>query len=138
MSPDDLATVDRSWAQLDGRRDQLLEHLETRFAATDAQRAVVRARWLVDAVSELVGLLSAPSRLGGRARALALTWPITGAAPSFGIEGRAWLHAVRCVDHCWNERTEDAWRQAWLLLSEVLAEQSLSPFAASELEGVQQ
>jgi hypothetical protein len=130
VSPDDLAAVDRSWAQLRRRRAELVEHLETSFSAAGSPEvAAPRARWLVEAVAELVGLLTAPSRLGGRARRLAETWPVAGTAPCFGVEGQAWMRAARDVGPGWTHRTEDAWRHAWLLLSDVLAEEALSPFA---------
>jgi hypothetical protein len=130
MSPEDLGTVDRSWAELRYRQGELVERLESAFrcvGATDAAGA--RARWLVYAVSELVDLLLAPSRLGDRARVLADSWPLTGTAPSFAVEGQAWMRAARTVSSSWTKDTEQAWRHAWLLLSDVLADETLSPFA---------
>ncbi|HEY1282467.1 MAG TPA: hypothetical protein VGF22_22485 [Acidimicrobiales bacterium] len=131
MSPDDLAAVDRSWVGLQGRREPLLAQLEACFAAVEPSGlAAPCARWLVDAVDELVGLLTAPSRLGERARQLAETWPVTGRPPTFAVEGRAWMAAAREVCPSWSAHIELAWQRAWLLLSEELAEESLSPFAA--------
>ena len=131
MSPDDLSAVHRSWSTLRLRRDPLLAALTRRFeeAPISSLAADVRAAWLLDAVEELVGLLSAPSCLAERARRLGETWPDPLIAPSFAIEGRAWMGAACESLPTWSERTEVAWRQAWLLLSEVLAAESLSPFA---------
>jgi hypothetical protein len=130
VSPDDLAAVDRSWAELDDRRGQLAARLEASFARTDPTAlAARRALWLVDAVAELVGLLTAPSRLGERARRLTRAWPLPGQAPTFAIEGRAWMRAAREVCPTWSPQTEQAWHRAWVLLSDVLAEEALSPFA---------
>ena len=131
MSPDDLTTVQRSWSELRRQRDSLLAGLTRRFDVAPASplAAAVRAAWLLDAVEELVGLLSAPSSLAERARALGETWPDPLIAPSFAIEGRTWMGAARECLPTWSERTELAWRQAWLLLSDVLAAEALSPFA---------
>lgn len=131
MSPEDLAAVDRSWAQLRRRRGALLAELESCFCgAGPPEVASVRARWLVDAVEELAGLLPAPSRLERRARALACTWPIPGTAATFGVDGRAWMTSAQRVLPEWSDRTELAWRHAWLLVAAVLADEALSPFAA--------
>ena len=131
MSPDDLTTVQRSWSELRRGRDPLLAALTRCLDAAPISSlpADVRAAWLLDAVEELVGLLSAPSRLAERARVLGETWPDPLIAPSFATEGRAWMGAARECLPTWSERTEVAWRQAWLLLSDVLAAESLSPFA---------
>jgi hypothetical protein len=130
VSPEELAAVDRSWADLRRRRPELLAHLETSFALADhPELAEVRARWLVDAVSGLVGLLPAPSRLGDEARRLATRWPVAGSNPTFAVEGQAWMRAAGDVWPDWTDETERAWHHAWLLLSDVLAAESLSPFA---------
>ena len=88
-----------------------------------------RAEWLLYAVSVLVDLLPVPSQLAGRARTLGQTWPDPLVAPSFANEGRAWLGAAAECQPSWSPTVEHAWRQAWLLLSDVLAAESLSPFA---------
>jgi hypothetical protein len=130
MSPEELAAVNRSWSDLRRRRPELLAHLEASFALVDhPDLAATRARWLVEAVSGLVGLLPAPSRLGDQARRLATRWPVPGTTPSFAVEGQAWMRAVRDVWLDWTDETERAWHHAWLLLSDVLAAESLSPFA---------
>jgi hypothetical protein len=130
MSPEDLAAVDRSWAELRYRQGELVERLESAFRCVGAtDLAGARARWLVYAVSELVDLLVAPSRLGDRARLLATSWPLNRTAPSFAIEGQVWMRAARNVSPSWTDATEQAWRHAWLLLSDVLADETLSPFA---------
>jgi hypothetical protein len=131
MSPDDLSAVQRSWSELRLRRDPLLAALTRRFEAAliSSLAADVRATFLLDAVEQLVGLLSAPSCLAERARVIGETWPDPLIAPSFAIEGRAWMSAASECLPTWSERTEVAWRQAWLLLSDVLAAESLSPFA---------
>ena len=130
MSPDELAVVTRSWAELRVRPDvlvdQLAEALDPLVTAGSAER---RARWLVGSVADLVGLLTTPSRLGERARQLAPTWPDPTSPPSFRIDGHAWMSAARKACQDWTFVEDRAWRQAWLLLSDVLAEESLSPFA---------
>jgi hypothetical protein len=127
VSPDDVALVDRSWSELRRLRDPLVVRLTC--SLTCAGSPAARAEWLVDSVAELVGLLTTPSQLGRRARLVALTRPCPGSPPSFSVDGMAWMGAARDVCPTWSARTERAWRQAWLLLSEVLAEESLSPFA---------
>ncbi len=131
MSPDDLAMVERSWGELRDRRPELVARLEASFSLVDpGDLAALRAQWLVDAVADLVGLLMAPSVLGRRARALAVTWPVPGTAPSFRTEGQAWMRAAGAVCPSWSDGTEQAWRRAWLVLADELAEEALSPFAA--------
>lgn len=130
MTPDDVSTVQRSWSELRDRRAALVAALTDRFDASEPSPilAVIRAEWLTDAVGELVDLLTAPGPLAARARALGETWPDPLTAPSFGVEGRAWLGAAGECLPTWSEGTETAWRQAWLLLSDVLAAGALSPF----------
>ena len=130
MTPDDLLTVQRSWTQLRRRRAELVVALAHRFAAVTGSPIPpsVHATWLCAAVDELVGLLGAPSRLAAQARRLGATWPDPQSAPSFAVEGRAWLAAA---DECladWTDETAAAWREAWFLLSDVLATEALSPF----------
>ena len=131
MTPEDLSAVQRSWIEFLRVREPLLDALTRRFdpVAPTPIHAAARAEWLLSAVEDLVGLLSAPSRLAARARDLGATWPDPLTAPSFGIEGRAWMHAA---DEClaiWSPELEASWRQAWMLLSDVLAAETLSPFA---------
>jgi hypothetical protein len=131
VTPDDLVTVERSWSELRRRRAPLLAELTRRFdaEARSTAESAVRAEWLLGAVEDLVGLLTAPSHLAVRARALGETWPDPRTAPCFAVEGRAWMGAAcECLPG-WSDRTEAAWRQAWLLLSDVLAAEALSPFA---------
>lgn len=110
--------------------------LTRRFeAAPSPIPAAQRAGWLLDAVEDLVDLLPVPSGLASRARDLGATWPDPHRAPSFTVEGRAWMCASAECLPTWTVCTEGAWRQAWLLLSDVLAAESLSPFAeASTLD----
>lgn len=131
MTPDDLSVVERSWSVLRYRRDLLLAGLTRRFEATAPWPIAPawRAGWLVVAVEDLVGLLAAPSRLAARAHALGETWPDPLTAPCFRIEGSAWIEAAGECLPTWCDATEAAWRQAWLLLSDVLAAEALSPFA---------
>jgi hypothetical protein len=131
VSPDDLATVRCSWAALAPAGPQLVEVLSD-ILANDVDvvdEAQPRARRLVDAVAELVDLLATPSSLGQRARQLAESWPNGSPSPSFRVDGQAWIAAATFCDPCWTACTEQAWRQAWLLLAEELAEDSLSPFS---------
>jgi hypothetical protein len=131
MTPDDLLTVYRSWDDLARRRATLLEALTRRFEAAvpSTVESTTRAAWLLGAVEQLVGLLSVPSRLAERARNIGETWPDPLTAPSFALEGRAWMGAAGECLPTWSTATEAAWRQAWLLLSDVLAAESLSPFS---------
>ena len=136
MTPDDLAVVGHSWAELRLRGDDLVDRLAGSFcvvAPPDAARQ--RARWLFDAVEELVDLLTAPSQLGARAQQLFATWPDPCSSPSFRVDGQAWIDAARDVGQAWSDSDERAWRHAWLLLSDVLAEESLSPFAGPPRRG---
>ena len=54
-------------------------------------------------------------------------------APSFAVEGAAWLAAAADCCPAWCDADAAAWRQAWLLLSDVLAVEALSPFADGSL-----
>ena len=130
MTPDELVTVQRTWAGLERRRSGLHEALTRRFATASptATPPSDRADWLLDAADALVGLLAAPSRLATQARALGATWPDPCTAPSFAVEGQAWLDAAGECLPTWSSEAADAWRQAWLLLSDVLAIEALSPF----------
>jgi hypothetical protein len=130
MSPEALAIVSGSWNELAARREEFTAQLGRSFVEAGARQApAARARWLVGAVTELVELLPAPSRIEERARSFGDTWPVTGAAPSFAVDGLAWMSAARRVAPSWTDQTEDAWRRAWLLLSDVLAIEALSPFS---------
>jgi hypothetical protein len=131
VTPDDLATVQRSWAQLRLRRAVLLDALTAGFADRGATAVPpdARASWLLGAVEELVGLLATPSALADHARELGSTWPDPCTAPSYAVEGTTWQAAARACLPTWTERTGAAWQQAWLLLSDVLAAEALSPFA---------
>ena len=131
MSPIDLTLVEPRGRALGTHRDELVSSL-TDLLATDCPsgQAARRASWLADAVAQLVVLLPEPSRLGRQARTLVGSWPCPASAPSFHVDGpRLDGCGRRDVDGTWTRRTAQAWRQAWLLLSEELAESSLSPFA---------
>lgn len=137
MSPDDVAVVSSSWGELRPHHEALVSRLAVSLRAVSCPvEAERRAGWLVDSVAELVGLLAAPSRLGHRARQLAATWPDPCSAPSFHLDGRAWISAARDVCPTWTVHCERAWCQAWLLLSDVLAEESRSPFATPSQPGM--
>ena len=75
MTPGDLAEVERSWTELLARSPQLLDALTARFTAAGVALPARRATWLLDAVAQLVGLLSLPSRLAERATGLVASWP---------------------------------------------------------------
>jgi hypothetical protein len=133
MSPEDLTDVGESWAELRAHRVDLIDRLVDSYGAVvPAEAAEQRARWLVDAVAELIDLLGTPSRLADRARQLAQTSPAPGSAPTFLLDGNAWMSAAADACPTWTRCSEHAWRQAWLLLSDVLANESLSPFTSSE------
>jgi hypothetical protein len=131
VTPDDLSTVQESWTRLRSRPAALVGELTIAFADVGPStiEAASRARWLYAAVDELVGLLAAPSSLATSARALGETWPDRHTAPCFAVEGQAWLEAAAMTQPDWSDETARAWKQAWLLLSDVLAAESLSPFA---------
>jgi hypothetical protein len=101
-----------------------------RFEASGLGQVPARHRthWLLDAVEELVDLLPAPSRLASHACDLGKTWPDPDSAPCFDVEGQVWMSAAATCHPGWDDATEAAWRQAWLLLSDVLAAETLSPF----------
>jgi hypothetical protein len=134
VTPEDLAAVAASWADLCEHRVPLLATLTAHFETLGSEvvcstmEPASRARWLLVAVEQLVGLLVAPSLLADAARDVGASWPDRLTAPSFRVEGRAWLTAGRQCLPTWSPRTEQAWRHAWLLLSEVLAAETLSPF----------
>jgi hypothetical protein len=88
----------------------------------------VHAAWLVEAVEELVGLLATPTQLATEARRLGATWPDPLSAPTFRVEGQAWLAAVDVCLGDGSDQTAEAWKEAWFLLSDVLATEALSPF----------
>jgi hypothetical protein len=135
MTPQDLGIVESSWSELRLRRAALVAALAARFQPVTTARfpATVRAVWLFDAVGELVRHLSAPSRLAADARVFGETWPDPCTAPSFAVEGRAWLAAAAECLPTWTPAADTAWRQAWLLLSDSLAAEALSPFAADPI-----
>ena len=133
MCPEDLADVGESWAALRAHRGDLIDRLAVSYGAVmPPEAAEQRARWLVGAIAELIDLLTTPSRLADRARELAETSPAPGSAPTFLLDGNAWMSAAGDVCPTWTDCSEHAWRQAWLLLSDVLANESLSPFTSSE------
>lgn len=131
MTPEDVSIVRRSWIELRRVRTPLRAALSRHLEAVAASpvAAAQRADWLSCAVDDLVGLLAAPSRLAERARDLGDTWPDPLTAPSFAVEGRAWMRAADECIAAWSPEVEASWRQAWLLLSDVLAAETLSPFA---------
>ena len=121
-----------SWAELQLRRQELTDRLAASYDAVLPRHvAEQRARWLVDAVAVLVGLLTSPSQLAARARDVAEAVPQPSSAPTFVLDGNAWMIAAHDVSAGWSDCLERSWRQAWLLLSEALANESLSPFAGS-------
>jgi hypothetical protein len=130
MSPEELAIVCRSWTELQLMPDEIAARVAESYATTlDPSGAEKRARWLVAAVTELVGLLTSPSQLAERARQLAQSLPASTVAPTFKLDGTAWMRAASSVSQSWGPSSEHAWRRAWLLLSDALANESLSPFS---------
>ncbi len=131
MSPDGVRTVQHSWTALHRQRESMLLALTRCF---HDQPAIgfdpgARAEWLFDAVAALVGLLAWPSRLEHCAGRVGSSWPAAGGHPTFAVEGRAWMAAAAECHPAWTPDIETAWRQAWLLLSDVLASETLSPFS---------
>ena len=139
MTPEDLSAVQCSWSEFSRVRHSFHVALSRQFeAAPTSIAASQRATWLFGAVEDLVGLLSTPSRLADRACDLGATWPDPLTAPSFAVEGRAWMRAADQCVAIWSPDLERSWRQAWLLLSDVLAAEALSPFADDPAPAVDQ
>ena len=137
MTPDDVLVVERSWAQLRLRRDDLVDRLAVSFSAVrPPATAHRRACWLVDSVAELVDLLTAPSQLGRRARQLVRDMAGSGLVAELPRR-RTGVDQLRPATSAQRGpiSAEHAWRHAWLLLSDVLAEEALSPFAGSSQRG---
>ena len=129
MTPDDLTMVRRSWTELRRRRVLFLQRLEAALGSTEEPAtAGERARRLVDAADELLDSLATPSDLAGRARAIAAVWPAAVPLPRLDIDGVAWRRAASEVCPTCSAADDAAWRRAWLLLADVLAEDSLAPF----------
>ena len=63
-----------------------------------------------------------------RARGLLASWPDPATSPSYAVDGRAWMAAAGECLPTWSAEVEASWKQGWLLLSEVLAAETLSPF----------
>ena len=129
MTSDDLTMVRRSWTELRRCRALFLERLEAALGSIGARAtAGERAQRLVEAADELLDSLATPSDLAGRARAVAATWPPTMSLPRVDLDGVAWRRAVSEVCPTCSAADDAAWHRAWLLLSDVLAEDSLAPF----------
>jgi hypothetical protein len=129
MTPDDLAAVHRSWTQLRAQRAEFQGRLEDVFATRlHPDTSAARARHLIEAADELVGLLATPSRMAMRARAAAASWGPVAGPPDIDGDGAAWLQAASEVCSMWSSDDEVAWRRAWLLLGEVVAAETLAPF----------
>ncbi|MGZ4724908.1 MAG: hypothetical protein ACXV8L_11940, partial [Ilumatobacteraceae bacterium] len=93
-----------SWAELQLRREALADRLAASYdAVLPRDIAEQRARWLVAAVAELVGLLTAPSQLAARARDVAATVPQPTSAPTFVLDGNAWMNAAHEVSAGWSD-----------------------------------
>lgn len=130
MRPEDITAVQGSWTELRRSTAAMRTGMAGRFEALtgSAAAATVRAQWMIDATESLVGLLAVPSALTERAQALGGSWPDPLTAPSFAVDGRAWIETARDVHPGWTPQVEAAWREGWRLLSEVLAAESLAPF----------
>ena len=128
MNPADIASVRRSWAELEPRRIPLARELAASLGGP-VTSASPRAARLVDAVGELVDLLAVPSLLEQHAHRLVTEWQ--GAPPCAGVEGEAWVAAARLIAPSWSDGDELAWHHAWLVLCDVLAGCARSPFAGA-------
>lgn len=132
MTPDDVRTVQQSWAELRRVRTSMITELTRRYDAAASPSSLLpdlRAAWLFVAVDELVDLLPAPSVLAGHARKLIGSWPEPLSAPCYAVDGSAFMAAAAACAPRWTPTAESAWRQAWLLLADELAAEALSPFA---------
>lgn len=102
-----------SWAELRLHTEALADRLAASYrVALPPQTAEQRARWLVVAVAELVGLLTAPSELAVRAPDVASTLPQPSSTPTFVLDGNAWMIAAREVSAGWSDCLEHSWRRA--------------------------
>jgi hypothetical protein len=129
MTPDDLVMVRRSWTELRRRRASFLERLAAAVGSdVEPATAADRARRLVAAADELVDVLATPSVLAARAQAIGAAWPPTVALPRLDVDGTAWRRAAAEICPHWSDAHDAAWHRAWLLLGDVLAEESLAPF----------
>jgi len=130
MTPDDVALVRQSWRRLRVDGEALQARIAHHLMAESMPVAVAtrRAEWLVRAMDHLVHLLPAPSRLSSAAHAECESCPDTDTAPCSLADGRAWVGALRDLPG-WSPADEHAWQQAWVLLADVLAAETLSPFS---------
>ena len=130
MTPDDLAMVRRSWTELRRRRALFLERLEAALgsvgepATAGEQRP--SARRGRRRTPRLAGDAERPRRAGpGDRRRVALRRRRCRGSTSTGWPGgerrRRSVRPGRDAD-------DAAWHRAWLLLADVLAEDSLAPF----------
>ena len=132
MTPDDLVMVRRTWAVLHRRRAEFLEQLDAALGAnTCSTSAGEHALLLVDVADVLLDALETPSQLKERVRALAVAGSTEAALPCCGTDGSAWRRAASAVCTPWSPDDDTAWKHAWLLLADVLAEDSLAPFGAT-------
>lgn len=123
--------VRRSWTELRRRRASFIEQLEVAVGSVvGPASAAEHARRLVEAADDLVDALATPSALAARARAIAAAWPSTAALPRLEVDGLAWRRAAAELCRPWSDALDAAWHHAWLLLADVLAEDSLAPFDA--------
>ena len=126
MTSAEIDAVLESWsAALDAGRGRAL-----RAALSDELSGkTVRAASLIQVTDELVHLLYRPAALGTKARELATGAGMPGDDPSFAVDGRALMRALRRVVPGWSHCAEQAWLMAWHLLAEEVALDRLSPFA---------
>jgi alkylation response protein AidB-like acyl-CoA dehydrogenase len=130
MTPDDLAVVRRSWEQLGEHRARFAAHFTAALAARRGPAVgPAHARRLLDAADELVDLLATPSRLAAHVRATVAAWGPGATTPTVDVDGAAWIEAARRSAPGWSAAEETAWRRAWVLLADVLAADTLTPFA---------
>jgi hypothetical protein len=127
VTPDDLDAVSVTWRRLRPNQDQL----RRRLADTIAQRSDhpspgAVAHWLVDAVDQLVPTLGRPAELATRAATVVSPWPATRPPPSYAVEGTAFIDALNALRPL-DAESAQAWRRAWHLLAEVLAERRRAP-----------
>jgi hypothetical protein len=128
VTPDDLAEVQRTWSELQVGGSDLHAALTARLSAVGAAMPAERAAWLLGAIANLVDLLSSPSRLAERAREVVASWPDPGGRPSYAVDGVAWAGAAASCVPDWSAQTALAWRHGWLLVCEIMAAETLSPF----------
>ena len=121
--------MQRSWTELGRRRLRFLDQLEAALSlVVGPATAAHHARLMLAAADDLVHLLGTPSQLAARVAAISEGWPVSALRPHLDLDGAAWRRAASKICTGWTDEDEAAWRRAWLLLADVVAEIGSTPF----------